>query len=375
MQKSEIELTMITSNAALAERCALLAGKPFLAVDTEFIRTDTFYPLAGLLQFNDGEEIFFVDPLQIDDFSPLKVVFEDESIVKIFHACSEDLQLFKLLIGVMPKPIFDTQIAAALLGYGVSISYLNIVKEMVGVELNKGETRSDWLKRPLSESQLHYAEQDVIYLPEMYQLLSEQLKQKQRYAWLVEDCGVMLSDIDGLDNIDNHYFKLKSLWKLDRQGLAIIKELSVWREQEARQRNRPRNHIMKERLIWEVAETKPTNTEKLSLIKEMPARIVREYGGIIIDSVDDVCGRDKESYPPLHPKPLPSSEMVMLKKLKSVTQGIADQLGISVEILMKKRDYEELVRTGLESNRYQLPKGLSRWRKELLAEPLLQVLQ
>ena len=159
----------IVDDAELAKACAYLQRASVLALDTEFVRTNTFYPKPGLIQIGDGQRIFLLDPLTLTQWQPFLDLLADQQITKVLHSGSEDLVLLQHTFGQLPEPMFDTQKAAAFLGYGANLSYLNIVKELIGVELEKGETRSDWCARPLSERQLHYAALDVHYLPSIYE--------------------------------------------------------------------------------------------------------------------------------------------------------------------------------------------------------------
>ncbi len=176
-----IQINWITSNTQLNERCAHWNTLPFIALDTEFIRVDTFYPIAGLLQVSDGVSTFLIDPLLIDDWQPLAQVFSNQQVVKVLHACGEDLEVFSLLTGALPVPLFDTQVAAGYLNIGFSMGYSRLVQHVLGIELPKGETRSDWLQRPLSDLQVLYAAQDTEYLVDVYQALLAQLSE-QKYA-------------------------------------------------------------------------------------------------------------------------------------------------------------------------------------------------
>lgn len=187
-----IDINWISSDAELAEHCNYWNTLDFIALDTEFIRVTTFYPIAGLVQISDGAETYLLDPLLINDWQPLADVFNNQQVVKVLHACNEDLEVFALLVGALPAPLFDTQIAAGYLNIGFSMGYSRLVQQLLEIELPKGETRSDWLQRPLSDLQVLYAAQDTAHLVDVYGALAQQLSE-QKYAWVIEDGAALVA--------------------------------------------------------------------------------------------------------------------------------------------------------------------------------------
>ena len=181
-----IEIHWIRDDQSLAEHCRDWHQLPFVAVDTEFMRVDIFYPKAGLIQIGDGQRAFLIDPLLIGNWQPLADLLEDCGVVKVLHACSEDLEVLLRLTGKLPQPLFDTQLAAGYLNLGFSMGYSRLVQEVLGIELPKGETRSDWLQRPLSETQISYAAEDAVHLAELFTVLRPRLSD-DKYAWVLED--------------------------------------------------------------------------------------------------------------------------------------------------------------------------------------------
>jgi ribonuclease D len=192
-----------------------------------------------------------------------------------------------------------------LLGYGLSIGYSNLAKLLLGIELEKGETRSDWLSRPLSAAQIHYAVLDVVFLPKIYHLLQTQLQSMGRTLWLKEECERVQREIDLFEDYEDYYLKVKSAWKLNRCGLAILKELCFWREKEARKKDRPRNHIVKEVALWQIAHDKPTDITELYKIEGMSQRAIRQYGELLLDVVSQTQRLHEDNHPALLLKPLP----------------------------------------------------------------------
>lgn len=368
---SSCDALYVDSNEQLSELCTVWKQASFLALDTEFIRTDTFYPIAGLLQLSDGSEAFLIDPLSIDKWGPFVALMLDESIPKVLHSCSEDLEVFERLFSVLPKPIFDTQIAAAMLGLGFSLSYQRLVDSMLSIHVEKGETRSNWLQRPLTSSQCHYAALDVEYLPEVYRRLNDQLVEKSRQHWLAQECQQMLA---AFYVNDAYYKKIKSAWKLSPGQLFMLDKLTQWRELQARERDVPRGRVIKDRSCYDIALQAPKSLAALSKISEVGPKTLRVDGQNILDIVVASQSGLSTNFPKPLAKPLPIQMGNVLKRLKTVTLSKAEALDVAPEILVKKRDYEALLRSGMGGGSYQLPLTLSGWRKEVIGDDLLAFL-
>ena len=364
----------VDSNEKLRECCASWSAVDVLALDTEFIRTDTFYPIGALIQLSDGDNCFLIDPLAINEFDEFKALLTDETIVKVLHSCSEDLEVFYQLFGVLPSPLIDTQIAAGLDGYGFSLGYQRLTEALLQIHVPKGETRSNWLKRPLSESQAHYAMLDVAYLPTMYQMLIDSLRAKGRFEWLQQDCKRMLGQFSDLEAIPDYYKKLKSAWKLSSRQLAVLQAVVEWREHKARERDKPRGRVLKDKSCYEIARLQPENTTQLAAIEDVGMKTVKHNGQEILDLVRQAQERDQTDLPERMAKPLPPETGSVLKQLKARVKQKADQLALAQELLVKRRDYEALLMSGVENNMYTLPDSLSDWRKDVIGDELLSVL-
>jgi ribonuclease D len=374
MQDSASEQPVyIDTNEQLAQCCQQWSQQAILALDTEFIRTDTYYPIGALIQLSDGEHNYLIDPLQIDQFDDFKAILVNPQIVKVLHSCSEDLEVFYRLFGVLPAPIFDTQIAAGMDGYGFSLGYQALTEVMLSLHVPKGETRSNWLQRPLTDSQIHYAALDVEYLPEIYSLLSQSLQGKGRLHWVQQDCARMVNDFTDLDGIADYYKKVKTAWKLSPPQLAVLQKITQWREYKARELDRPRGRVLKDRSCFEIARLQPDTIEGLAAIDEIGPKLVRTQGETLLQLIKDAQQLSASEHPPRMPKPLPPETGSILKRLKAHVKKLAEQLQLAPELLVRKRDYEALLRSGFDQQPFQLPPTLNDWRKEVVGNDLLHM--
>ena len=368
-----IDIHWIADNASLAQHCTRWRSLPFVAVDTEFMRVDTFYPIAGLLQVSEGERAYLIDPLLIDDWAPLAQLLQDPAVVKVLHACSEDLEVFQRLTGSLPTPLFDTQLAAGYLNLGFSMGYSRLVQAVLDIELPKGETRSDWLQRPLSETQVSYAAEDVLHLAEVYERLQRQLS-ADKYAWVLEDGAELVANLGREIAPELTYREAKLAWKLSPQQLAVLRELCAWREREARARNQPRNRVVREHSLWPLARTQPDNLVALARIEDMHPKTVRQDGETLLRLIKQAAATPQEEWPQALPEPLPIEAAALLKKLRAVGQREGERLNIAPELMLRKKTLEALLKTGYPNGPYRLPESLRGWRRELMGQALLDCL-
>ncbi len=369
-----IDIQWILDDASLARHCAEWRQLPFVALDTEFMRVDTFYPIAGLVQVGDGKRAYLIDPLQIGDWSPFAALLEDRAVTKVLHACSEDLEVFQREMGALPQPLFDTQLAAGFLGIGFSMGYSRLVQEVLGLELPKGETRSDWLQRPLSDTQVSYAAEDAQHLAELYQALLPKLS-AEKLAWLLEDGAELVANLSREIDPEEAYLEAKLAWKLSPQQLAVLRALCAWREREARQRNQPRNRILRERSLWPLARYQPDNTVALARIEDMHPRTVRQDGESLLRLMRKAAATPPEQWPQTLPEPLPIEAGALLKTLRAVGQREAERLHMAPELMLRKKSLEALLKSGYPSGPWTLPDNLRGWRRELMGQALLETLQ
>ena len=363
----------VDSNEALEKVCEGWQDKPMLALDTEFLRTDTYYPIAGLVQVNDGHSSYLIDPKAVSDFYPFMELLDDPSILKILHSCSEDLEVFQHTFGCLPKNIFDTQVAGAAAGYGFSVGFANLVKSVLGVELPKGETRSDWLQRPLSESQVRYAAIDVEYLYSLTESLLKELKEKDRLQWAIDDSAVLIDNFFDNQDPDRVYLRFKSAWKLQPLQLAILKSITRWREDIAQDNDLPRNRVIKESAIYDIAQSAPQDVSQLRNFNGINERIIRNFGAKIISLIDEVRALPVEKLPTVLSKPLSSVERKYVEAMKAAVADIASKLDVPVELLMRKKDYEALM-LGLREKELRLSSSLQGWRKDVVGSVLTSMI-
>lgn len=361
----------IRTDADLRKSLELWKRHEVVALDTEFVRVNTYFPIAGLIQVSAGGQSYLVDPISVKDLSPLTDLCTNPDILKILHACSEDLEIFQQLLNVVPAPLFDTQIAAAILGGSYSLSYQSLIKDGLGVNIPKGETRSDWLQRPLTESQCHYAALDVSYLPQVYELLHQDLMRMNRIDWVQEDCERLVRQQQKQTGADEYYLKIKSAWKLDRRQLMTLQTLCSWRESVAIRLNKPRNWIVVEQVLVAIAKEPISDKAALSSVAGMSPRQIRNYGDQLIDLAIEARLVPEDHCPQLLDRPLPRDNGSLLRSLRKLVVNKAEQLQLVPEVLVKKRQLEELLRSGSETGDYLLPATLRGWRKDVIGQDLL----
>ena len=364
----------VLDNEHLARLCAEWRQLPFVALDTEFMQVDTFYPIAALLQVGDGRCAYLIDPLRISDWSAFAGLLEDQAVVKVLHACGEDLEVFLRLTGSLPVPLFDTQLAAGYLNIGFSMGYSRLVQAVLNIELPKGETRSDWLQRPLSETQVQYAAEDAQHLAELYQALLPRLSE-EKFAWILEDGAEWVANQRRETDPLEAYREVKQAWRLKPRQLVVLRALAAWRETQARARNQPRNRVLRENSLWPLARTQPTDLVSLARIDDMHPRTVRQDGETLLELIRSAAATPEQDWPAPLPEPLPLEASALLKKLRAVGQRAATALDIAPELVLRKKVLEALLKTGYPTGPYRLPDSLRGWRRERLGQSLLDALE
>lgn len=268
----------IDTAAKLDVLCQQLAKAAWVAVDTEFLREKTYYPQFCLMQLATPEWVTCIDPLALPSLEKLFEALYRPDLLKIFHSARQDLEIFYLLSGRLPEPLFDTQLAAPLLGFQENPGYGMLVSSFLNINLTKAHTRTDWSQRPLSPEQLRYAADDVIYLGQIYQIMQQRLHELGRGDWLKEDFAQLARPEFYQCPPKDAWLKIRGKNKLTGKQLSVLQALAEWRERTAQQENRPRNWLLRDDLLLDVAKLQPETLEALSKIRDMNERIVKRYG-------------------------------------------------------------------------------------------------
>jgi ribonuclease D len=361
----------IDSNSGLQQMCQQLEPVHKLAVDTEFIRTDTFYPKIALIQISDGQRCWLVDVLAIDDFAPLKALLESPDHQLIFHACAEDLEVLDYALDIKPSQIFDTQIAAGIANIGYCMGYARLVDSLFEVTLDKQETRSDWLARPLTQRQLDYAAVDVQYLHQMEQILSKALAELQREQWFAEETQALFALVEGRKDHSHYYLRVKGAWRLGVKSLTALNRLCDWRESKARSSNRPRAHIIKDSVLIELARRLPSGQDQLQGIEDWYPRSVKRHGQTVLQQIADSAN---DSPVPAMPQPLPKSISILMREMRDSMGRVAHDNQIPQEFLCNKKELESILRSSMEGQ-CQWPARLNQgWRLQLVQPAIKDVL-
>lgn len=367
---------LITTSAELLHALERLAPADFVALDTEFMRESTYFPKLCLVQIaaptSDGADVFcaLIDPLAVPDLQPLWDFLNDRRRTKVLHAARQDLEVLSVAMhGALNGPIFDTQIAAALLGEPAQVGYGALVASRLGQQLEKGHTRTDWSRRPLSAEQLQYAEDDVRYLVPLYQNLRDALEAAGRTPWLYEETHEL--EQPGLHRTEPEaaWKRLKGLDRLRPEQRATAKLLAHWREETAVKHDKPRGWILADDALREIAERLPATTQELENVRSLPPGIVKRRGEELLALI--TRGREQGASEPawnVPPRPEPQ-QLAQVTKLMSLARATAEELKISPEILATRRDVEQLV---FSRRTERLGAG---WRKAIIGDRLIAKLQ
>ena len=308
-----------------------------------------------------------IDPLKINDVTPLRDLFKSSDVIKVFHSCAEDLEVLNNWIGIIPTPIFDTQIAASLLGMGFMLSYSNLVREICSIELKKTETRSDWFQRPLTEAQVTYAVEDVYYLNSVWRNLMEKSDHDAKTDWILSDGEVLVEDLKNAHESD--HLRISGGRNLSRLQLSGLYELSTWRESQAKFRDLPRRWIIDDKTCLRLLEIFPCSEKSLRSIEGLPVVLKDKYGKEIVDIFKECQAKTDLELPQLAGGSLNGDSRKHVKSLKSLTREIAQKLGTVPEILIRSRDYPLLLDI-CDGVGEEIPNYWNGWRKKLVIQPL-----
>ncbi len=344
-----------------------------IALDTEFARFNTYYPIVGLIQIYDGHDCYLIDPVAVS-IEPLAEVLTAPHLTKVLHACSEDIEVFQHALGVVPQPVYDTQIAGAVLGIGFSIGYQAMVEHYLGISLPKDQTRSDWLARPLSAGQLNYAALDVIHLLHVYEAQQEALAGSEKLDWVAAEVAELGASIPTTTPPEDSYLKFKGLWQLNRRQLNLLKVLCAWRETTARTEDVPRNRVVDQKALMMIVKDNLTGKQDLQRIAGLSSRQIRKFGDEILFLQSEAKLVPEHECPPLFERTDAPINNKKLKKLKQVVEERSRQLNVAPELLSKRRHLEKLIRSEDQQGRFSLPNELDGWRKEAVGDALLAAL-
>jgi ribonuclease D len=327
--------------------CEQIKKEPWLALDTEFLREKTYYPKFCLLQIATPEWVACIDPIALPQLESLFDAIYNPAIVKVFHSCRQDLEIFFQWTGKLPSPIFDTQVAAPLLGFQDNPGYAMLVSSLLSVNLNKAHTRADWSKRPLTEAELEYAADDVIYLCQIYQIMVQKLTALGRIDWLKNDFAELTNPALYKVDPETAWFKIKGKNKLTGKQLSIIQTLAQWREKIAQAEDRPKSWLLRDELLFDLAKLQPETVQELAKVRGINERSVNRYGKELCQLITAAKNR---SPIPLHEKDRSAKktqqEEAILDILTALVRVRAEENALNPTILASRKDLEELFSNG-----------------------------
>jgi len=353
----------ITTTKELAAVCSRLAKHPFVTVDTEFLRETTYFPILCVAQMASADEAVVVDSLAEGlDLAPFFKLMANEKVLKVFHAARQDIEIVWHRAKIIPHPVFDTQVAAMVLGYGDSISYDQLVQRITGDTLDKSHRFTDWSRRPLSAAQFKYAVSDVTHLRDVYQALSADIAKRKRSEWVDEEMGVLTSPDTYRMEPEQAWQRLKTRARRPKE-LAVLMEVAAWREQEAQARDVPRGRVLKDEVIGDLAVQAPTTLEKLAGLRSLPKGFERsKWGHDILEAVKRGLARDPKSLPLLDRKQ-GMNGTATLELLKVLLRMTAERNGVAAKVIATVDDLEQIA----ANDDADVP-ALKGWRREMFGE-------
>lgn len=366
-------MNLITQTTDLEIALNALRNSDFVTVDTEFIRETTFWPQLCLIQLASPDVTVLIDPIAPDiDLQPFFDLMIDKKIVKVFHSARQDIETIYYLGGVIPSPLFDTQIAGSICGFGDSISYDQIVQHCTGHHLDKSSRFTDWSCRPLSKKQLLYALADVTYLRDVYLLLKKRLEKNQRTHWMDDEVTILLNPKTYDMPEDEAWKKVKGKVKKPRE-LAVLQKIAAWREREARKYNMPRRHLMKDECLIEIAIQQPKDESALKRLRSLNKNWdKRSIAPSLIKAVHEGLEVDLSTLPPI-PKhnPLNDTTAAAIDLLKVLLKLVANENSIAPKIIATSNDLEKIANGGIKKN---IP-AMNGWRYEIFGQKAEQLLK
>lgn len=365
---SEVQVyQFIDSQQALTDFVTSIRPCKWIAIDTEFIREKTYYPQLCLIQIAAGEHMACIDPIALDDLSELYAVLNDSSVIKVFHAAQQDLEILYYANDQVPSPIFDTQPAAAILGIGDQIGYAGLVENLLGVSLAKAESRTNWSKRPLTKAQLEYAIDDVRYLQKIYPLLLDKLAEGGRSNWPSRDFSRLTNPQTYQLNARSRWKKVKGLQHLNRQQLSILRELAAWREEEAAKKNRPRRWIVGDEILVDLARLQPSDLDGIQSIRGLNSDQAKRHAEVWFACMEIGRNSPESEWPEMKRRQKPTPEIDALAELLMLVIRLeAEKQGITASAITSKSQVVAMLQEG----RSTLSDD---WRGELVNEVIANV--
>jgi len=363
-------MDLVTSSSELAAVSDRLARHPFVTVDTEFLRETTFWPRLCVVQMAGPDEAVIIDALAPGlDLAPFFRLMADERVVKVFHAARQDVEIAWNLAKLIPQPMFDTQVAAMVLGYGDSISYDQLVQRITGDTIDKSSRFTDWSRRPLTAAQIAYAISDVTHLREVYLKLKTDLERKNRVAWVEDEMKILTSPGTYNQEPEEAWQRLKTRVKKPKE-LAVLIEVAAWREREAQSRDLPRARILKDEAIAEIAHQQPKTPEALSHLRALPKGFERSKAGeAIVEAVRAGLARDPKLLPRLsRERPMSNGASATVELLKVLLRMTSEQHGVASKVIATVDDLQKIA----VDDEADVP-ALAGWRRTMFGEQALKL--
>jgi ribonuclease D len=368
-----VNVELIADPAALAGLCVRIAAAPRIALDTEFHTEKHFTPKLMVVQIGFDDMVAIVDPLAIADLRPLADALAGATVVG--HALSSDLRILDDMFGTLPKAAYDTQVAAAFCGYGISISLLDLVREMTGVVLRKSQTVSDWSTRPLTPKQLEYLVDDVRYLFAVADKLDERLEARGRRAWALEEMEPLVDPASYRSDRRRLYLRVAGNARLNRRELGILNELAILRESIARERNVPLKYVLPDDVLAGIVALRPKTVDDLGQLRRLDPGMRKAIGQRVLDAVRSGEALPEESLPPRAPRPLGAQRDALVAALALLVNAVAAASDLPSTLVISRSDIERIAReTPATRDELAALLGLSPWRRDLIVEPLWQLL-
>lgn len=368
-----MDYQFISTNAALQQVCMQAGQQDYVALDTEFVRTRTYYPQLGLIQLYDGISLSLIDPLTITDWHPFVRLLQDNNVIKLLHAGSEDMEVFDHNFDTLPAPMIDTQVLAAFIGHPISSGFATMVREYLNIELDKSESRTDWLARPLSTRQHEYAAADVYHL---LPLANKLITAVEAAGWLdaaKNECQLVAQKRREVLMPEQAYVDISNAWQLQPRQLACLQQLAAWRLQQARERDMAVNFVVREENLWQVAKHLPKTLSELNALG-LSSPEIRFHGSRLLDFVAQTLALSDGDLPAQIVRLVDHPDYrSAFKAVKTTVQAVASESGLAVELIASRRQINQLLSYHWRQQT-EVPLLLSGWRKTLLAPALEKTL-